>query len=290
VAIVRFSDWSLVIAIKDWHGDELTSPSPSHLHACFPHPHPIPIHAVPIPACAIPIPTPSTSFCDINAGIARKCLRFGGPLAVIARFTNLLTYLKEHQCINIWYYLCRVVWTDASCVLHLAKYFFSYNFIVRITDSVVVVPITVAKPLTINPSPQYYRASGPHSRRITAIPMSTFNSQGINAAISQRWQQSWSSNISTCWVLTSDQHVLCIAQNGIITELELFLVLNGRAALTSQSTNQLRQWHEAVTLVDLINSHIHNTERSCSAHAVATTTAHPYIHQNIIYIDPQAEL
>jgi len=56
---------------------------------------------------------------------------------------------------------------------------FMYNFIVLITDSVVVVPITAGKPLTINPSPRYcsllspfpqeYRKNCPHYRGNTAV-------------------------------------------------------------------------------------------------------------------------
>jgi len=38
-------------------------------------------------ACYIPIPTRPHHY----AGVAPKCLRFGGPLAVIVRFTKLLT-------------------------------------------------------------------------------------------------------------------------------------------------------------------------------------------------------
>ena len=81
---------------------------------------------------------------------------------------------------------------------------------------------------------------------------------------------------NTNWhcLLTSDEYVLCIAQNGIITELELFLVLNQRPALSSQSTDQFRQLHEAVTLVDLINSHIHHTECPRSPHTIATAAQH----------------
>jgi len=75
-------------------------------------------------------------------------------------------------------------------------------------------------------------------------------------------------------ILTSHENVLCIAENGFIAELELFLVLNRRSPLKSQSTDKLRQLHEAITLADLINSHKHNTECPCSPDAIATTTAH----------------
>jgi len=75
-------------------------------------------------------------------------------------------------------------------------------------------------------------------------------------------------------LLTSNQNVLCIAENGIIAELELFLVLNRRTPLTSQAPNKLRQLHEAITLVDLMNRHIHYTECASSPHTIATTTTH----------------
>jgi len=84
-------------------------------------------------------------------------------------------------------------------------------------------------------------------------------------------------------MLTSYQHILCIAENGVIAELELFLVLNQRPALAPQSTDKLRHLHDAVTLVDLIDSRIHYTERPCPTNAIATTTRHDTI-QNVYQV------
>jgi len=85
-------------------------------------------------------------------------------------------------------------------------------------------------------------------------------------------------------LLTSNQNVLCIAENGIIAELELFLVLNRRTPLASQSTNKLRQLHEAITLVDLMNSRIHYTECASTPHTIAATTAQSqYRHVTSLY-------
>jgi len=63
---------------------------------------------------------------------------------------------------------CGLNWCLLCATFSEILLLFTYNFIVLITDSVVVVPTTAGKPLTLNPSPRYYRAFCPHSRRNTA--------------------------------------------------------------------------------------------------------------------------
>jgi len=70
-------------------------------------------------------------------------------------------------------------------------------------------------------------------------------------------------------MLTPDEHVLCIAEYGVVAELELFLALHERTALSSQSTHQLRHWHDAVTSTNLVDCRVHRTECAGPTDAVA---------------------
>ena len=79
-------------------------------------------------------------------------------------------------------------------------------------------------------------------------------------------------------MLTSNKYILCIAENRVVAELELFFVLDQRSALTPQSAHQLSDMHDTITLVHLVNSHIHHTERSRPPNTIATTTQPEFIN------------
>jgi len=82
-------------------------------------------------------------------------------------------------------------------------------------------------------------------------------------------------------LLTSDEHILRVAENRIVAELELLLVLNQRPTLAPQSTHQLWDRQDPVALVYLVNGRVHDAESARSTDAIAEHNSSQHISQTL---------